>query len=110
MGEYVSSPPGWHPDPHDGASVRWWDGQTWTAHVHSGAVPLAPPADAPPPTLPPSIAPLGAEFLKCEAAALEERLQFLRGELHELHKQVVETTDAMLLQEVGIYEYSHPLD
>lgn len=34
----------------------------------------------------------------------------LRAELAELRSQVVETTDAMILQEVGIYEYSHPLD
>ena len=24
------SPAGWHPDPHDAAFLRWWDGETWT--------------------------------------------------------------------------------
>jgi hypothetical protein len=27
--------PGWYPDPHDPhASLRWWDGQNWTEHLH----------------------------------------------------------------------------
>jgi len=29
------SPPGWHPDPHGAGGQRWWDGQTWTNHVHA---------------------------------------------------------------------------
>ena len=24
---------GWHPDPWGQASLRWWDGEQWTAHV-----------------------------------------------------------------------------
>jgi len=27
-------PAGWHPDPHGVAALRWWDGSTWTDHVH----------------------------------------------------------------------------
>jgi hypothetical protein len=48
---------------------------------------------------------------------LEERLQNLRQEVgrleveqRELHGQIVETRDIVLLQEVGIYQYSHPLE
>ena len=28
----------WYPDPHDGASLRWWDGNRWTEHTHSQVV------------------------------------------------------------------------
>ena len=33
-----------------------------------------------------------------------------RGELEALNREVVEVRDTMVLQEVGIYEYQHPLD
>lgn len=26
-------PPGWHPDPWDPSSLRWWDGTTWSEHT-----------------------------------------------------------------------------
>lgn len=29
------SPPGWYQDPHGTGGQRWWDGQTWTNHVHA---------------------------------------------------------------------------
>jgi Protein of unknown function (DUF2510) len=28
-----ATPPGWYPDPHGLARLRWWDGQQWTDHV-----------------------------------------------------------------------------
>lgn len=34
-------PAGWYPDPHDSASLRYWDGAAWTTHVVA-----APPVDA----------------------------------------------------------------
>jgi len=39
------TPAGWHPDPAGvPGRLRWWDGQTWTDHVHE----QAPAAAAPP--------------------------------------------------------------
>lgn len=34
-------PAGWYADPHGIADQRWWDGQTWTAHVHPSALTAA---------------------------------------------------------------------
>lgn len=67
--------------------LRWWDGATWTAHVSaaSGA---------------------GGESREATQRSIDQ----LRVELEELRTKVVETTDAMILQEVGLYKYSHPLD
>jgi ABC-type dipeptide/oligopeptide/nickel transport system permease component len=31
----VVAPAGWYSDPHGQASMRWWDGQTWTEHTHA---------------------------------------------------------------------------
>lgn len=45
-----------------------------------------------------------------EADSLVRDVAQLRAQLEELKGQVVETSDVMLLQEVGIYRYSHPLD
>lgn len=28
---------GWYTDPHDAARLRWWDGSTWTDHVHDAS-------------------------------------------------------------------------
>lgn len=35
-------PPGWHSDPWQQATYRWWDGSDWTAHVSGPAPMLAP--------------------------------------------------------------------
>lgn len=45
--------PGWYPDPRDPTRSRWWDGSSWTGHLHDGD----PGDQAPAPAL--SLAPSG---------------------------------------------------
>ena len=33
----TGNPPGWYPDPWQVAAWRWWDGWSWTPHIHGGA-------------------------------------------------------------------------
>lgn len=44
------------------------------------------------------------------AAELQERIRRLSDEEQQLHVQLVELNDAVVLQQVGIYEYHHPLE
>jgi hypothetical protein len=37
MGSTSSAQAGWYPDPHNPTTQRYWDGTTWTAHVHDRA-------------------------------------------------------------------------
>ncbi len=49
----ANPPPNWYPDPRGEAELRYWDGNQWTEHTHSGQPQAAPaqppPAQAPPP-------------------------------------------------------------
>ena len=49
-------PPNWYPDPKGEAELRYWDGNQWTEHTHSGQ-PQAAPAQPPPAQAPPPQAP-----------------------------------------------------
>lgn len=93
----MTAPAGWYPDPDRAETLRWWDGQAWTEHVQQPASP------SPPIMVRPSDPPRLADEL------LAPREQ-LRQELAELQAQIVETRDMVLLQEIGVYQYSHPLD
>lgn len=50
------------------------------------------------------------ERLQQERVQLGRELELARAELRDAQREVVETRDQALLQEVGIYQYSHPLD
>lgn len=90
-------PPGWYTDPQNGAQLRWWDGVAWTAHL----APITPPQPA---ATPPQRAAVTTTDV------MEQHLAELRTEYEQLQAQIVETRNTILLQEVGIYEYVHPLD
>ena len=49
----ANPPANWYPDPRGEAELRYWDGNQWTEHTHSGQPQAAPaqppPAQAPPP-------------------------------------------------------------
>ncbi|GIG71224.1 hypothetical protein Pen01_75190 [Phytomonospora endophytica] len=105
-------PPNWRPDPALPAPPPGW--QWWVPTDITGATPIpapvAPPVTVvpvapPPPTVtgPPEPTALQVEHLRREVTALTARLT-------ELRRTVAETTDVAMLQEIGIYEYSHPLE
>jgi hypothetical protein len=97
----MSVPPGWYADPGDPRMVRWWDGVAWTAHVQP-ALPSAPVVAQPTAT--------SSSRSDAEAAKLQRSTQDAQAELDSLRAQIVETREIFLLQEVGLYQYSHPLD
>jgi hypothetical protein len=41
MGEQVTAPAGWYSDPNGSASLRWWDGASWTDHYAPGVAVVA---------------------------------------------------------------------
>src|SRR5687767_11650202 len=47
--------------------------------------------------------------LEAEHDELLGKVQAERERLATLHQEVVETDDALILQEVGVYQYRHPL-
>jgi hypothetical protein len=105
--------PGWYFDPNNPAQLRWWDGLAWTANVRPAAQPPPipdMPAMQPSAFAPPAALTAAAEVLERRAAELQERIAKLFDEERALQTQIIETRDIQLLQEVGLYEYSHPLD
>ena len=50
------------------------------------------------------------DALRLELAQLGERVAEARRVVADLETQIVRTSDEMVLQEVGVYKYSHPLE
>jgi hypothetical protein len=105
------TPAGWYTDPQDPSRLRWWDGIAWTAQTGPAlyvapAVPPAPAGAHPSTAMAMSRSAVAVE----EAAELEAKIRALQQQYNELRQQIVETSDVMLLQEIGLYKYSHPLD
>lgn len=99
----MTAPAGWYPDPNNPGHERWWDGVTWTVRTRPPPLPAATRASG---------AMSGAVSVSDDARARELRLEVaqLTAELDHLRAEIVETRDVMLLQQLGLYAYRHPLD
>ena len=71
-------PPGWYPDPHGVAELRWWDGADWTEHLHNVIAPAEPatPAEPEPAEAEPAVAEPVANFPDAQPAAIDPELNF----------------------------------
>lgn len=106
-------PRGWTPDPAWPAPPDNW--QLWIPGEASAVLPSLPSFVPAPPSLPPA-----PEVETLTATKPIDRLTFLEVENRDLKNRiesmstratnVVETDDAAILQEVGIYRYHHPLE
>jgi hypothetical protein len=113
-------PAGWTPDPSWPEPPVGW--QLWLAdEPEPNAVPTplvapgatsVPPPPPPPPTGPPLAAPGPLAIADEDSVqALRARISQLEGELQQARSTgVVDLDDARVLQEVGIYQYHHPLE
>jgi hypothetical protein len=101
---------GWYQDPNDANQLRWWDGAAWTANVAPTAAPSPPAAARSGQPTQPTLVVTAAGVLEQRLVELQQSIAKLTAEQSELQAQVVETRNIFLLQEVGIYQYSHPLD
>lgn len=86
----MSAPAGWYPAADVPDTLRWWDGQQWTAWTVANSLALV--------QLPHALAQLRHD-VAAEAARLES-----------LKVAIIATSDVMMLQEVGLYRYTHPAD
>ncbi len=113
-------PAGWTPDPSWPEPPAGW--QLWLADdpepdavpappVHPSVTSVLPPPPPPPP-VPAPAAPAPPTAVGEESVqGLRARIAQLEGELQEARStSVVDLDDARVLQEVGIYQYHHPLE
>jgi hypothetical protein len=89
---------GWYEDPTTPGQMRWWNGQSWTTHTTPS--PSASDTVRGTPLVPTPITPANTAREAVEAEA----------EIARIRAELIETRDLMLLQEVGLYLYAHPLD
>ncbi|WP_082032303.1 DUF4041 domain-containing protein [Nocardia vulneris] len=132
-------PPNWYPDPMDDRHLRYWDGTAWTEdRMPVSAVQPTSPRAARSEKVPllgsrgyakrqaQDLAAALAEIqqLRAQLVALgglevaelqRKRDQFAvqiateQSQLDSLRSQIIATSDERVLQEIGIYEYRHPL-
>src|SRR5262245_10003853 len=104
---------GWYPDPSNATQLRWWDGVAWTAHVAPATPPAATFGGTPievTSVAAPSVSVAATQALEARFSELRIKVDELSRERDLLQAQVIETRDVLLLQEVGMYQFAHPLD
>lgn len=102
-------PAGWAPDPAWPEPPQGW--QLWLPSGDSSAAPDAEPAPVPDPLV--SIVQSNESTVAARVAFLEAENLLLRRQLAQAtdgSTPYVELNDALVLQEVGIYRYHHPLE
>lgn len=104
----MSAPPGWYPDPNVPGQLRFWSGAAWTEQTSAVATPAAgSPGFARQDS---GLQPQPAAVAPAQTQASVEQPSEIRSEIDRLKRELIETRGLMLLQEVGLYEYHHPLD
>lgn len=108
-------PAGWQPHPSWPPAPQDW--QFWVADApgergqHDA---VDPPAEGLPTPTPPAPgrddAPRDVDQQLEHSASAQRDLQAVREQIRQARLELVELDDAVLLQQVGIYEYHHPLE
>jgi hypothetical protein len=108
-------PAGWQPHPSWPPAPPDW--QFWVADAPSERGQhdsVDPPAEGLSATAPPAPgrddAPRDADQRPEHSASAQRDLQAVREQIEQARLELVELDDAVLLQQVGIYEYHHPLE
>ncbi|MBF6352925.1 DUF4041 domain-containing protein [Nocardia flavorosea] len=130
--------PDWYPDPQNEGFLRYWDGQAWTADRRAVSTKHASPGASDESKVPlfgarayakrqadelaealvenrwlreqlEQIGGLGIGDLQRLQAQLEAQIAEHQAVRDDLVEQVVDMREQHLLQEIGIYEYRHPL-
>ncbi|MBK8100748.1 MAG: DUF4041 domain-containing protein [Planctomycetes bacterium] len=108
---------GWYQDPNAPTFERWWDGRQWTKQARlrsdqsprpASTVPSSDISDGPKEGQ--ASVSRGSAGEECKDLSPLGEAERLGAELRRLRAEIVEVSDLVLLQEVGLYRYSHPLD
>ncbi|MBB2498430.1 DUF4041 domain-containing protein [Amycolatopsis echigonensis] len=107
-------PEGWQPHPSWPPAPPDW--QFWVSDESDGRK-LPDAADPPAESDSPATVPASGDDTARDAdrqaepsAAARRELQAIRKQIDQAKRELVELDDAILLQQVGIYEYHHPLE
>jgi hypothetical protein len=108
--------PGWFPDPHNPAFLRWWDGNVWTEHTAqppvqgvSNGQQVQRPQEASPGTVPPpqprqvAVAYSPHPGTAPHDVAAQAKITAAEARLEELQQQLESVEEAIEIQSFGFY-------